>query len=158
MANALINQSCNSDTMKKLVLDELRKRRCRITPQRQLIIDIILENQCSSCKEIHYRVSRQDSSIGIATVYRMLSLLEEIGVISRKNMYQIQPGSLTKEEKKGGVKTTKAVFLDADNKVELLEANWYNEVKEYLKKKGMIQNEDISIVVKVKKPSIERMD
>lgn len=130
---------------KQLILEELRKRRCRITTQRSLIIDIILKNQCSCCKEIYYQASEQDSTIGIATVYRMLALLEEIGAIDRKNMYQIQSDSLTNAEEE------KVVFLSENNEVELLETNWYNEIREHLKNKGMIQDEDISIVIKVKK-------
>ena len=31
----------------------------------------------------------KDSKIGVATVYRMINSLEEIGVISRKNMFKV---------------------------------------------------------------------
>lgn len=48
-----------------------------------------LENECSCCKEIYYNASRLDPGIGSATVYRMVNLLEEIGAISRRNMYKI---------------------------------------------------------------------
>lgn len=137
---------------KELIMQELRRRRCRITSQRSLIVDIILKNQCSCCKEIYYQAVEQDPTIGIATVYRMLALLEEIGVIDRKNMYQIQSETLSNE------KNEKVVFLGGNNKVELLETNWYNEIKEHLKRKGMIQDEDISIVIKVNKPCKKEMD
>lgn len=137
---------------KELIMQELRRRRCRITSQRSLIVDIILKNQCSCCKEIYYQAVEQDPTIGIATVYRMLALLEEIGVIDRKNMYQIQSETLSNE------KNEKVVFLGENNKVELLETNWYNEIKEHLKRKGMIQDEDISIVIKVNKPCKRGMD
>lgn len=137
---------------KELIMQELRRRRCRITSQRSLIVDIILKNQCSCCKEIYYQAVEQDPTIGIATVYRMLALLEEIGVIDRKNMYQIQSETLSNE------KNEKVVFLGGNNKVELLETNWYNEIKEHLKRKGIIQDEDISIVIKVNKPCKKEMD
>ena len=52
-------------------------------------LDIILEEDCSSCKEIFYRASKLDPGIGTATVYRLVNKLEEIGAISRKNMYKI---------------------------------------------------------------------
>lgn len=52
------------------------------------LLDIILENRCSSCKEIFYRASKLDDKIGIATVYRMVNALEEIGVISRRIIYE----------------------------------------------------------------------
>ena len=72
---------------KELIIARLREKGCRITKQRLELLDIILNNQCSSCKEIHYLAAKVDSRIGIATVYRMVNELEDIGVISRKIMY-----------------------------------------------------------------------
>jgi Fur family ferric uptake transcriptional regulator len=77
------------EAKKDYIIDELKKNGCRITSQRRILIDIILEDECSSCKEIYYRASRIDSSIGMATVYRMVKTLEETGLIQRKNMYRI---------------------------------------------------------------------
>lgn len=74
---------------KEMVLQRLREKGCRITKQRQILLDVILQEECASCKEIYYKASSLDSSIGAATVYRMVNLLEEIGAISRKNMYKI---------------------------------------------------------------------
>ena len=54
-----------------------------------LLIDVILEGKCNCCKEIYYQASLKDPSIGPATVYRMVNTLEQIGAISRKNMYRI---------------------------------------------------------------------
>ena len=54
-----------------------------------VLLDIILNENCSSCKEIYYKASRIDSRIGTATVYRMINTLEEIGAINRRNMYKI---------------------------------------------------------------------
>ena len=53
------------------------------------ILDVMLSRECSSCKEICYYVAKKDSGIGQATVYRMLNVLEEEGIISRSNMYRI---------------------------------------------------------------------
>ena len=74
---------------KDVVLQKLRERGCRVTKQRQLLLDIILEEDCASCKEMYYKACALDSTIGMATVYRMVSLLEDIGAFSRKNMYKI---------------------------------------------------------------------
>ena len=60
-------------------IKELRERGYRITRQRQVLIDIILENEYSCCKEIYYKAVQKDENIGSATVYRMLKTLEEIG-------------------------------------------------------------------------------
>ena len=77
---------------KELVLQRLKEKGCRITKQRKILLDIILQEECASCKEIYYKAAFTDSSIGVATVYRMVNLLEEIGAISRKNMYRISCG------------------------------------------------------------------
>ena len=74
---------------KEQIVEKLKENGCRITKQRRMLIDIILENDCSSCKEIFYKASRADEKIGVATVYRMINALEEIGAISRKNMYKV---------------------------------------------------------------------
>lgn len=76
------------DREKERIIAKLKANGCRITKQRIELLDIILENRCSSCKEIFYRASRQDESIGIATVYRMVNALEEIGVVSRRIVYE----------------------------------------------------------------------
>ncbi len=81
---------CSKEICKKRrSLNRLRQRGCRITKQRMLLLDIILEEECSSCKEIYYKASKIDSSIGSATVYRMINMLEEIGAINRRNMYKV---------------------------------------------------------------------
>ena len=76
-----------------MVLRKLKEQGCRITKQRRILLDIILEENCSCCKEIYYKASRIDSSIGAATVYRMVNLLEEAGAISRRNMYRVACGA-----------------------------------------------------------------
>lgn len=74
---------------REMILEKLKGKGCRITKQRLNLIDIILENEISSCKEIFYKALELDDKIGVATVYRMVNLLEEIGAISRKNMYRV---------------------------------------------------------------------
>ncbi len=79
----------SNSAQKEIIVQKLRERGCRITKQRLILLDIILEDEYSSCKEIYYRASKIDSKIGTATVYRMINTLEEIGAINRKNMYKI---------------------------------------------------------------------
>ena len=74
---------------REMIIQRLRERGFRITKQRLVLLDIILEEDCTSCKEIYYKASRRDKSIGTATVYRMMNVLEEIGVISRGNLYRV---------------------------------------------------------------------
>ena len=89
--NRTISRQYNRNSLQRdWVLDELKRNGFRITNQRKLLIDIILADECSCCKEIYYEAVRQDPSIGIATVYRMVKTLEDIGAINRKNLYKIE--------------------------------------------------------------------
>lgn len=73
----------------EMIFQKLKNMGCRITKQRQILLSIILQEECASCKEIYYKARKEDGKIGAATVYRTINLLEEIGAISRKNMYRI---------------------------------------------------------------------
>lgn len=53
---------------KEIILKKLKEQGCRITKQRMELIHIILENECSNCKEIYYKAAKTDKKIGIATV------------------------------------------------------------------------------------------
>ncbi len=88
-----------AEQQKQFIIQELKKRGFRITKQRRMLLDVILANECSSCKEIFFEATKKDDSIGTATVYRMVNLLEEIGAINRKNMYKVSyPGECNLEE------------------------------------------------------------
>lgn len=87
-----MNESIN----KEKIYEKLRQRGCRITNQRRIIIDVIMDGGCSSCKEIYYKAVKQDESIGVATVYRMLNTLEDIGAINRREMYRLRDSEVTK--------------------------------------------------------------
>jgi len=75
---------------KGYILQELKKRGCRITNQRKILIEILVRDECSCCKEIYYQAVKEDPAIGMATVYRMVKTLEEVGLIQRKNLYRIE--------------------------------------------------------------------
>ena len=74
---------------RELVIRKLKEEGFRITKQRLLLLDVILEGDCTCCKDIYYRAVKVDPGIGTATVYRMINTLERIGAISRTNMYRI---------------------------------------------------------------------
>lgn len=81
------------------IIGELKKRGCRITGQRLLILDTILTEKSFCCKEVYYKVAKQDDRIGCSTVYRMVNLLEEMGALSGGNIYNVVDG--IGEEKSG---------------------------------------------------------
>lgn len=71
------------------VVEQLRRSGMRITSQRMVLLDVMLKDQCGSCKEIYYQAIKEDPSIGMATVYRMVKALEDTGLIKRRNLYRI---------------------------------------------------------------------
>lgn len=77
------------DQQREIIINQLREAGCRVTKQRLVILDIILNSDPSCCKEIYREAAKIDKNIGAATVYRMVNTLEEIGVLNRKNMYQV---------------------------------------------------------------------
>ena len=93
------------------ILERLREQGCRITKQRQLLLDIILQE-------------------GIATVYRMINTLEDIGAISRNTMYRIDCGDdcLAKDNCE--------VKLNDGTSLELTQAQWNQVIASGLKACG----------------------
>ena len=71
------------------VISLLKDNGFRITKQRKLILKTILSSDGASCKEIYHKVISQDSTIGSATVYRMIRLLEDVGVLKHVDMISI---------------------------------------------------------------------
>lgn len=49
------------------IIGELKRRGKRMTDQRKIMLDVILEGRWSSCKEIYYEASKRDPGIGKAT-------------------------------------------------------------------------------------------
>ena len=62
------------DKAKEAIVQKLKASGCRITKQRLMLLDIILEENCSCCKEIYYRASRIDPSIGMPASVREASM------------------------------------------------------------------------------------
>lgn len=78
-----------TEMQKEQILLKLKEQGYRITRQRKVLLETILQGECSSCKEIYINAKKEDKKLGMATVYRMLRLLEEIGAISRVSSFQL---------------------------------------------------------------------
>ena len=74
---------------KETILKLLRERGCRITKQREILIDIILQGEYVSCKEIYFITTKKKTGIGLSTVYRMVRTLEDIGALEKVVTYQL---------------------------------------------------------------------
>ena len=123
---------------KDQIIEKLKENGCRITKQRLMLIDIILENDCSSCKEIFYKASKADHRIGVATVYRMINALEDIGAISRKNMYKVECSDNC------GVQGGCEIILDDNTICRLSPGNWNKVVREGMRRCGYLKNQKIA--------------
>lgn len=126
---------------REIVLQRLKESGCRITKQRQILLDVILKEDCTSCKEIYYKANAINEGIGAATVYRMVNLLENIGAISRKNMYKISCGMECDKE------NACMIELDDYTYFRLSAQNWYKVISEGLKACGYIEEQKISRVL-----------
>lgn len=128
---------------KESIIQKLKERGCRITKQRKMILDIILQDDCSCCKEIYYKASKKDPRIGSATVYRMINTLEEIGAINRKNMYKIScdeqcqsSGECMIHMNQGHPDCNCAIELEDDTVIELSPQRWSQILQTGLKACG----------------------
>ena len=68
--------------------EDLKKKGYKLTPQRRAILDIIVdcEGKHLTAEEIYDEVKKTCPEIGLATVYRTIALLEQIGFVSRLNL------------------------------------------------------------------------
>lgn len=134
------NGYLRTQMQKDMIIELLKENGCRITKQRLLLLDVILENDCSCCKEIYYKASSIDRSIGTATVYRMINKLEEIGAINRKNMYKLACSDTCE------IENACTIELDDNTVYQFSAKNWYNVIKEGLKVCGYLNTQNIQNV------------
>lgn len=128
-------------SQKQAMLTILKEKGYRITSQRKLLIDIIFNEDCTCCKEIYYKAHKRDQTIGIATVYRMLNTLEEIGAIDRRNLYKFSCGCKCNNNNNNCV-----ILLENKQEIVLSGHEWKDIISEGLKAKGYIKDEAVEII------------
>ncbi len=72
------------DSGKEQLFKTLRANGIKLTKQRKLVIDIIMNQEFHTCKDIYQYANSIDPKIGVATVYRMVKTLETVGVVNRR--------------------------------------------------------------------------
>jgi Fur family ferric uptake transcriptional regulator len=80
----LVEDSKEKSADKEQLIKTLRANGIKITKQRRLVIDIIMNHEFHTCKDIFHYANSIDPKIGVATVYRMVKTLETVGVVNRK--------------------------------------------------------------------------
>jgi len=48
-----------------------------------------MNNDFNSCKDIYYQVAEKDKTVGMATVYRMIRQLEDMGIVHRIDTIEV---------------------------------------------------------------------
>lgn len=119
------------------IIKELKQHGCRITKQRRIILDVILNGECSCCKDIYYKAAKLDRNIGIATVYRMINTLEEIGEIDKSCAYEILKGKGCERRK------VYAIEFDDDTVMEFSEETWNQIIRAGLSAFGYMKKCDV---------------
>ena len=68
--------------------ENLKEKGYKLTPQRRAIVDVIIEKEGEhlTAEEIYDEVKKICPDIGLATVYRTVLLLEEVGVIFKLDL------------------------------------------------------------------------
>ena len=150
---------------RETIIEQLREAGCRITKQRLVILDCILNGDPSCCKEIYAEAAKIDPNIGSATVYRMINTLEEIGVINRKNMYQVDCSNCAKRDAEdcegacdkeiqpgcgacaGGCETNVVVTLSDNSKIVLSRTELKEVLKAGLEAQGKLEGKSVIRVV-----------
>lgn len=97
------NEKFSVDALTEDSLRKLEASGLRMTVQRRHIIEILTSSQCTSPKELWYEAKQFVPDLGIATVYRLINRLEQIGVISKARnlgMQRVEPklGSITDDK------------------------------------------------------------
>lgn len=138
----------DAETFGQVMLDEdsiiarLKEKGLRLTAPRKIIVNIVANEEFSCCKEVYFLAHKKDPSIGIATVYRMINTLEEIGAISR--------GNLTKNvcngrccDMSGGC----TVVTDKSKQIILSEEDIQEALNYIMEKKGYANVDEIKAVL-----------
>ncbi|MCI8585433.1 MAG: Fur family transcriptional regulator [Lachnospiraceae bacterium] len=122
---------------KDQILKLFRQKGLRITKQRKLILDIVFEHECTCCKEIYYQALKKDKNVGIATVYRMVNVLMDLGVFQVHAPYRLS----------GGCENGCRVVLKNQAVVEFGPEEWQSILSDALEKKGYVGEQEIEKVI-----------
>lgn len=90
----------------------------------------MFEHDCICCKEIYYQALKKDKNVGIATVYRMVNALADLGVFQTNVPYRLVDPAFT-----GGQNGCRVV-LKNQTVVEFDPNEWNDILTEALQKKG----------------------
>lgn len=80
-----------TESLEEQILKKLKDSGFRITKKRIILLHIVLNEECTSCKELFIKARKCNLEIGLATIYRFVNTLEDIGILKRKNIQTMLP-------------------------------------------------------------------
>jgi Fur family ferric uptake transcriptional regulator len=87
LAIAIIRNKDRSMPHCHTFIETLRQRGYRVTPQREMIIQVIAHSRCHmTAEDVFAEVQIRSRAVNVATVYRTLDLLVEEGLASRADL------------------------------------------------------------------------
>lgn len=70
------------------LIDELSARGYKVTPQRRIILQVLADSSRHlSAEEIAEQVKKIEAGISVATVYRNINLMVELGIVSKLDLH-----------------------------------------------------------------------
>lgn len=80
-----IKMTENINTIYEDINNKLKRSGYRLTPQRQVTVETLIENnnELLTAEEIFIKVKNRNPSIGLATVYRTLDMLQELDIVKK---------------------------------------------------------------------------
>ena len=76
----------NVEVERDQLRETLHRRGMRMTPQRQLVLDALLELEHATPEQVHQRVRTRTPTVNITTIYRTLELLEGLGLVRHTHL------------------------------------------------------------------------
>ena len=69
------------------LIAELRKQGYRLTPQREMIVEAVAHaGRHVTVEDVYEQVQTRTNAVNVATVYRTLDLLVELGLVSKADL------------------------------------------------------------------------
>lgn len=130
----------NKDKLTSRILEELKNKGYRITFQRKLILETILEEDSLVIKEIYYSSKKKDRSIGLATVYRFIRILQDAGIIDENEKFTFS------DSESCNICSKCEVILSSGEIVELECCDLKSAMKKFLIEKGYNENIEIDCI------------
>lgn len=74
----------------KIFREHLANKKLKLTKQREIILEAFLESDHISAEDLYREISKGNVHVGLATIYRTLNLLCEIGIGQQRHFGDIK--------------------------------------------------------------------